>query len=158
MSDQKNSKISEKTLEWDSKNPDLSLTLPSRYFFDKDIFEREIETIIYPSWHFVCHTSEILNVGDFVKFDILKESVLIIRAKDGSVNAMHNVCRHRGTQLIQDRRGNIKDMIICPYHAWSYHLDGNLRHAPRSETMKGCLLYTSPSPRDKRQSRMPSSA
>ena len=125
-----------KVLEWDNKNPDTSLTLPSRYFFDPKIFEKEIDTIFYPSWHFVCHESEISNSGDFVKFDILKESVLVIRAKDGSVNAMHNVCKHRGTQLIQDRRGNIKDMITCPYHAWSYHLNGKLRHAPRSETMK----------------------
>ena len=125
-----------KVLEWDYKNPDTSLTLPSRYFFDPKIFEKEIDTIFYPSWHFVCHESEISNSGDFVKFDILTESVLVIRGKDGSVNAVHNVCKHRGTQLIQDRRGNVKDMITCPYHAWSYHLDGKLRHAPRSENMK----------------------
>ena len=125
-----------KVLEWDYKNPDTSLTLPSRYFFDPKIFEKEIDTIFYPSWHFVCHESEISNSGDFVKFDILTESVLVIRGKDGSVNAVHNVCKHRGTQLIQDRRGNVKDMITCPYHAWSYYLDGKLRHAPRSENMK----------------------
>ena len=66
MLDPKNPTIVKKTLEWDRENPGLSLTLPSRYFFDKEIFEREIETIIYPSWHFVCHKSEILNIGDFV--------------------------------------------------------------------------------------------
>ena len=137
MDDLRKSIVGKKTLKWDGKDPDLSLTLPSRYFFDEEIFRREIDTIIYPSWHFVCHKSEISNVGDFVKFDILKESVLVIRAEDGNVNAMHNVCKHRGTQLIQERRGNIKNMITCPYHAWSYHLNGNLRHAPRCETMKG---------------------
>ena len=136
MKDLKKSTLGEKTLKWDGNDPDLSLTLPSRYFFDKEIFDREIDTIIYPSWHFVCHKSEIPNIGDFVKFDIVKESVLVIRAEDETVNAMHNVCKHRGTQLIQDRRGNIKNMITCPYHAWSYHLNGNLRHAPRCENMK----------------------
>ena len=117
MDSLKNGGRARKVLEWDNKNLDISLTLPSRYFFDPKIFEKKIEKIFYPSWHFVCHESEISNSGDFVKFDILKESVLVIRAKDGSVNAMHNVCKHRGTQLIQDRRGNIKDMITCPYHA-----------------------------------------
>ena len=107
MKDLKKSTLSEKTLKWNGNDPDLSLTLPSRYFFDKEIFDREIDTIIYPSWHFVCHKSEIPNIGDFVKFDIVKESVLVIRAEDKTVNAMHNVCKHRGTQLIQDRRGNI---------------------------------------------------
>ncbi len=136
MNDIKNEMKTKKTLEWDNKDPELSLTLPSRYFFDPIIFEKETEKIFYPSWHFVCHKSEISNIGDFIKFDILKESILVIRAPDGSVNAMHNVCRHRGTQLIQKRRGNTKDMLICPYHAWSYNLDGSLRYAPRSETMK----------------------
>ena len=129
--------IENKTLKWDGLNPELSLTLPSQYFFDEKIFKKEIEKIFYPSWHFVCHKSELSNTGDFVKFDILKQSVLVIRSEDGSVNGMHNVCKHRGTQLIKDRRGNIKNMITCPYHAWSYHLDGRLRHAPRHETMSG---------------------
>ena len=74
MDDLRKSIVGKKTLKWDGKDPELSLTLPSRYFFDEEIFRREIDTIIYPSWHFVCHKSEISNVGDFVKFEILKES------------------------------------------------------------------------------------
>ena len=61
MDDIKNGMKTKKILEWDNKNPELSLTLPSRYFFDPIIFKRETEKIFYPSWHFVCHKSEISN-------------------------------------------------------------------------------------------------
>lgn len=127
----------EKVTEWHWDRPETALTLPSRYYYDRDIFEREAETIFYPSWHCACHDSEIENVGDFVKFDMLDQSILIIRSDDGSVKAFYNVCQHRGTQLIQERRGQVRRMIVCPYHAWAYKLDGSLRAAPRSETLEG---------------------
>jgi len=58
-----------------------------------------------------------------------------VRGEDNEVRALHNVCRHRGTQLVQARRGTLNGMITCPYHAWSYKLDGALRHAPRCEEL-----------------------
>jgi len=124
-----------KTLDWDPFGADSMFTLPSRYFYDRKIFDREVESIFRKSWHFVCHDSEIREQGDFVKFDMLGQSVLLVRGADGVVRALHNVCRHRGTQLVQARRGKLANMITCPYHAWSYNLDGGLRHAPRCESL-----------------------
>lgn len=129
--------IRQKTLTWASQDPEHALTLPARYFYDQEIFDREVDTIFSKSWHFVCHESELAEPGDFVKFDILGQSVLLVRGEDGAVRALHNVCRHRGTQLVQARRGSVKGMITCPYHAWSYKLDGALRHAPRCEALAG---------------------
>lgn len=129
--------IRQKTLTWASQDPEHAFTLPARYFYDQEIFDREVETIFSKAWHFVCHDSELVEPGDFIKFDILGQSVLLVRGEDGGVRALHNVCRHRGTQLIQARRGRVKDMITCPYHAWSYKLNGELRHAPRCEALAG---------------------
>ena len=129
--------IDEKHTDWQIGDPEVARTLPSRFFYDPDIFEREAEAIFHSSWHCVCHRSEIENPGDFVKFDLLDQSVLVIRGDDGQAHALHNVCQHRGTRLIEERRGRIKRMIICPYHAWSYKFDGKLRNAPRTECLKG---------------------
>lgn len=122
-----------KASSWPRSNPEHALTLPSRYFYDAEIFAQEVRKIIFPSWHFVCHASEVAETGAFVKFDVLDQSVLVLRTETGDVKAVHNVCRHRGTQLVQARRGTLNNMIVCPYHAWSYNLDGSLRHAPRCE-------------------------
>ena len=73
---------------------------------------------------------------DFVKFDLLDQSILVVKGESGNVYASHNVCQHRGTQLINERRGKIKQAIICPYHAWTYQLDGRLRKAARTEHLK----------------------
>ncbi|RBI86381.1 aromatic ring-hydroxylating dioxygenase subunit alpha [Rhodosalinus halophilus] len=127
--------IEQKVLTWDSQDPEHALTLPSRYFFDQEIFDKEVERIFTPAWHCVCHDCEIPEAGDFVNFEILGQSVLVVRGEDGGVHALHNVCRHRGTRLVQARRGRLSSMITCPYHAWSYHLDGRLRHAPRCEKL-----------------------
>lgn len=123
--------------EWRLGDPETATTLPSRYFYDQEIFDREVETIFYPSWHCVCHRSEIENPGQFVKFDLMDQSILVVRGDDGGVHAHHNVCQHRGTQLVTERRGELNKMIVCPYHAWSYRFDGTLRHAPRTECLKG---------------------
>ena len=125
-----------KRSDWDLGDPETANTLPSKYYFDQDIFDREAETIFYPSWHFVCHRSEIENPGDFIKFDLLNQSVLIIRGEGGAVHAYHNVCQPRGTRLVEERLGTIKKLIVCPYHAWSYALDGCLKNAPRTENLK----------------------
>jgi choline monooxygenase len=127
--------IPEKTLSWDALDPERALTLPARYFYDPAIFSREVSAIFHPAWHFVCHDSELATPGDFVKFDMLGQSVLVARDEAGGVAALHNACRHRGTQLVAERRGNLGAMIVCPYHAWSYRLDGALRHAPRCENL-----------------------
>lgn len=127
----------QKTLDWNWNTPETSLTLPSRYYFDQEIFDREAETIFFPSWHCACHDTEVPNAGDFVKFDLLDQSIIVIRGDDDVVRGFFNVCQHRGTELVQERRGQFKRLITCPYHAWSYQFDGTLRKAPRSEGLEG---------------------
>lgn len=123
--------------DWHPGDPERSETLPSRYYFDLDIYAAEQARIVYPSWHCVCHDTEIAEAGDFVKFDIMDQSVLVVRDDDGAVHGYHNACQHRGTRLIQERRGKIRRMIVCPYHAWGYRLDGQLRNAPRTANLDG---------------------
>ena len=77
---------------------------------------------------FVGHVSRIPNYGDYFLFNIGKESIIIIRDKDNSVHAHYNVCRHRGSHICLENEGNTK-ALICPYHAWTYNLDGSLRGA-----------------------------
>lgn len=123
--------------DWSPGDPELAETLPSRYYYDPDIFVRERETIFLKCWHLAAHRNEIAEPGQFVTLDIFDQSVLVARGGDGAVRAFHNVCQHRGNRLVEARRGRIPALFRCGYHAWDYGLDGRLRHAPRSERVKG---------------------
>ena len=122
--------------QWPSGDPEMAFSLPSRYYYDAGVFQREVEAIFHPAWHFAGHRSEVKEPGDFIKVDVLDQSVLVVCGEDGVARAFHNVCRHRGTRLVEERRGRIERVIRCPYHAWAYRLDGRLRHAPRSESVR----------------------
>lgn len=122
---------------WDTLRPETAKTLPSRYFYADDIFEREKEAIFMPAWHFACHVNELSGPGDFVVRDVFDQSVILTRDRQGEIHAFHNVCQHRGNRLISDEtRGNRKGVIRCAYHSWCYGLDGSLRAAPRSERLE----------------------
>jgi phenylpropionate dioxygenase-like ring-hydroxylating dioxygenase large terminal subunit len=108
----------------------LPLTALAREFYTSpEWFQRDIERVFRRRWLFVCHVSEVLTPGDYVTFEIGDDSIIVARDKGGAVNAFHNVCRHRGTRLCQPGRGNTK-AFVCPFHAWTYNLDGTLRGAP----------------------------
>ncbi|MDG1438705.1 MAG: Rieske 2Fe-2S domain-containing protein, partial [Emcibacteraceae bacterium] len=100
-------------------------SLPREYYKDPAIFEREKEAIIYNSWIFAGHVSQIPNVGDYFLFNLLEESIILVRQKDGDVVAHYNVCPHRGSHVCKEQKGNSK-RFSCPYHAWSFELDGSL--------------------------------
>ena len=109
-----------------------------------------LESELFKSqWLLVGHISSLSNTGDYVTYDAAGERAFVIVDDAGAIRAYHNVCRHRGAKLLDDS-GNCRHRISCPFHGWAYGFDGALVNV--------CLLYTSPSPRDKRQSRMPSSA
>ena len=129
--------LSKHLAQWNSEDPELAYALSSRHYYDEGVFRREVEAIFKPAWHFAGHRSEVKKPGDFIKVDVLDQSVLVIRGRDGVVRAFHNVCQHRGTRLVDERRGKINRMIQCPYHGWCYEMDGKLRHAPNSESIKG---------------------
>jgi phenylpropionate dioxygenase-like ring-hydroxylating dioxygenase large terminal subunit len=114
----------------------LSHALPAWVYDNADLTRLERERILLPSWQIVCHVNSIPNAGDYETFDLGPESVLVLRDRDGSIRAFHNVCRHRGARLL-DGAGNCAAAITCPYHGWSYRPDGGLIGMPVRDSFPG---------------------
>jgi stachydrine N-demethylase len=104
-------------------------SLPSRLYTDEALFAAEIEQIWLRRWVFAGHECELRNPGDFLTVPIGPASLLVIRGDDGELRAVHNVCRHRGSMLCDTASGSFNRLIVCPYHQWSYRLDGSLARA-----------------------------
>src|SRR5438552_4759573 len=120
-------------------------TLPQRYFISTDVFAEEQERNFSKQWVFVGHQSEITKAGDYYASEMgppsadsgaASESLIIVRDKRGEIHGFFNVCRHRGTRLREDRNGHLS-AIQCPYHAWTYGLDGRLIGAPHMDQVPG---------------------
>jgi choline monooxygenase len=108
----------------------MAQSLPWSWYSDPDVLRREQERIFHRAWQYVGHTGRVERVGDRFAAWAGEIPVLVLRAED-RVRAFLNVCRHRGSLLV-DSEGNGKS-VQCPYHAWTYDLDGSLRAAPRSD-------------------------
>lgn len=104
-------------------------SLPAWCYHDPDFFHAECERIFRPSWQIVCHVSDIPAPGNWFTLDFLSESILVLRGADGIVRAFTNVCRHRGSRIVDGAQGCVKK-LVCPYHAWVYELDGRLSGVP----------------------------
>lgn len=102
-------------------------------YTDTLVFQREQQVLFRRRPIIAAHVSELANPGDYVMEWVAGLPVLVVRQKDGSLRGFLNVCRHRGAMLVDDRCGSRK-ALTCPYHAWTYRLDGTLQHVPRSET------------------------
>ncbi len=113
------------------------MSLPAWIYRDAEFFEREQQAIFRSSWQLVCHLSDVALPGDFHTFEFGGESVVVLRAEDGAVRAFHNVCRHRASRLLDGPRGHCGRRITCPYHAWTYALDGRLVAVPRRDSFSG---------------------
>ena len=111
-------------------------TLPQRYFVSTDVFEQEQKQIFSKQWVLVGHQSQVAETGDYFVAEIANESVIILRDKGGEIHGFYNVCRHRGTRLKEDACGRAS-AIQCPYHAWTYGLDGRLIGAPHMDDVLG---------------------
>lgn len=105
-------------------------SLAREFYTDPDIYDRDIERIFLRSWQYAGHVSEIPERGDWLLFDFAGESVIVARDLEGNINAMLNVCRHRGSRVCIERKGCNK-RLICRYHGWTYDLDGKLVGASR---------------------------
>jgi Rieske 2Fe-2S family protein len=106
--------------------PGHGLTRP--FYFDPEIFERDMQRVFFRHWHCLAHESVIPNLNDFELFKLGTEQIILTRTGDGSVHAMLNVCRHRGAEVCTKDRGNAK-AFVCPYHAWTFANDGRLKAA-----------------------------
>jgi glycine betaine catabolism A len=116
---------------------DGAKTLPRRYYVDPGIFAEEHERIFVRRWLCVGREDRISSPGDYFLQPVGKESIIVLRDRAGVVRAYYNVCRHRGTRLCEEHSGRFSETIQCPYHAWTYALDGRLIGAPSSGDIEG---------------------
>lgn len=103
-------------------------SLPGYFYRSAVVYEAELSGIIYRSWLYAGHASQIPAAGDFFQYEIDEDAFIITRAEDGSVHALVNSCRHRGARVCEEQSGNRKS-FVCPYHGWTYAMDGSLRGA-----------------------------
>jgi Rieske 2Fe-2S family protein len=108
-------------------------TLPGRYYTSPEVFREEADRILFRNWVCARRAEQIPEPGDFFLCEIGTESFIVLRDREGGIRAFYNVCRHRGTRLCEQSSGRFANAITCPYHAWTYHLDGVLRGAPSME-------------------------
>src|SRR5438094_2608484 len=112
-------------------------SLPQRYFISPEVFAQEQERIFSRQWVLVGHQSAIAQPGDYFISEVANESLIVVRGKRGEIRGFYNVCRHRGSRLIENRNGQLSAAIQCPYHAWTYALDGRLIGAPHMDDVPG---------------------
>jgi choline monooxygenase len=110
-----------------------SFTIPARYYLDADILEQEKEAIFYRNWWYSGHQSQLTEPGCYLTVQVCEQNIIVIRDKSGELKAYYNVCQHRGHELLFGN-GKVRT-ITCPYHAWSYDFDGDLKAARNTEKM-----------------------
>jgi phenylpropionate dioxygenase-like ring-hydroxylating dioxygenase large terminal subunit len=116
--------------------PALARALPAWAYSHPEMTRLEYERILRPSWQIVCHVNSIPAPGDFMTLDLGADSVVAVRNSQGEIQAFHNVCRHRGARILEGT-GNCPGAITCPYHGWSYRLNGDLIGMPVRESFPG---------------------
>jgi Rieske 2Fe-2S family protein len=102
-------------------------SLPQAFYLDPDVFAADLD-LLAGRWSFAAHESELAEPGDWLTVELGRDSAIVVRGADGIVRAFANVCRHRGSRICDAPRGRT-GVFTCPYHAWTYELDGRLRRA-----------------------------
>ncbi|TLZ44309.1 MAG: aromatic ring-hydroxylating dioxygenase subunit alpha [Methanobacteriota archaeon] len=108
-------------------------TPPGSFYTDEPIFRRELEEFFCRGWLNLGREEDLANPGDFFTREIGGESILAVRGTDGQARAFYNVCRHRGTRLVDLEEGTKLRSIVCPYHGWTYSAEGRLVGAPHTD-------------------------
>ena len=111
--------------------------LPPAAFTDPAVLDWELENLFAGGWICLGHVSQVDEPGKFLMKEIGRDSVVVVGGPDGRPRAFHNVCRHRGARLVTEESGSVNKRLRCPYHAWSYDLDGSLRAAPHMQGVEG---------------------
>jgi Rieske 2Fe-2S family protein len=111
-------------------------TIPGPFFSDPSVYALELERIFQPSWHCVAREDELPEPGDFLTTDLAGSGIVLVRGRDAMLRAFHNVCRHRGTRIVEQESGSGLKRLLCPYHAWTYELDGRLVGAPHMQEVR----------------------
>jgi len=103
-------------------------TPPSSWYTHPAVLARESATVFRRSWQYACPTDRVAAPGDYVRVDVAGDSYLVLRDRRGALHALSNVCRHHAAQLLEG--AGCVERLVCPYHGWTYELDGTLRSAP----------------------------
>jgi Rieske 2Fe-2S family protein len=111
--------------------------LAQEYYTSSSIFGTEMEAILSKKWLCAGHHSQIPDPGSYFVFEIGNESLIITRDRTGGIRAFFNICRHRGARVCTEAQGRFVGGIQCPYHAWTYGLDGKLIGAPHMDEVEG---------------------
>ncbi len=114
-----------------------SMTLSGHFYTSHNVFDIEQHHIFAHQWLYAGRAADLQAPGAYRQVVTGRDKVLVVRGSDEAVRAFHNVCRHRGTLLCREERGQLPSTIQCPYHAWTYGLDGNLLKAPHMEDVPG---------------------
>src|SRR4051812_22508195 len=110
-------------------------TLAGHYYTHPEVFALEQEKIFEAMWLCVVRAADLGKPGAFKTVQVGRESVLVARSRTGDINAFYNVCRHRGARICTEESGEVRRAFQCPYHAWTYDLDGRLIAAPNLTKM-----------------------
>ena len=122
-------------------DPLEDMSLPGWLYYDPEFFDAEKKAFLRAAPQVVCHESEIREPGEWRSLEYLGESVIVIRGDDGEMRSFSNVCRHRGSRLV-DGSGGCAKVLTCPYHAWSYARDGRLVGVPHRNEYQGLRTET----------------
>ncbi len=103
-------------------------TLPRAFYVDPDVYEFDLDAVFHRQWLFAGLEAELGRPGDWFTLDVGPSSIVVLRDRAGAIRAFHNTCRHRGSRICTKDRGR-GPSLVCPYHQWTYALDGSLVHA-----------------------------
>ncbi len=106
-----------------NRRPGFSLEQP--FYIDPDFYKLDLELLWYRDWLFIGHDCEVAKPGSFFTVQVGDYPVVIVRGRDGQIRAFHNSCRHRGSRVCTTPKGT-SARLVCPYHQWTYDLDGSL--------------------------------
>ena len=112
-----------------------TLSLAAKYYTDPEVFKLETNGFLARTWQFAGHASQLKETGDYFTFDMAGESLFCIKGRDGEIRTFYNVCQHRAHQLVSGQ-GQTR-VVVCPYHAWTYELTGELRAGPNIKAVEG---------------------
>ena len=115
--------------------------IPKQRYYDAEFFELEKERLWPRVWQMACRLEEIPNVGDAVEYEILDQSVIVVRVSPTEVRAFQNACRHRGVKLVVDREECGTAGFVCPFHGWCYGLDGANTFVSKPSSFDETNLY-----------------
>ena len=110
-------------------------SLAAKYYTDPEVFKIETNGLLTRTWQFAGHASQLKETGDYFTFDMAGESLFCIKGRDGEIRTFYNVCQHRAHQLVSGQ-GQTR-VVVCPYHAWTYELTGELRAGPNIKAVEG---------------------